>query len=186
MSTKFYIKDENGKYLSTDGQIKYTLLEGKELYAFLKSEAGRCRKFHVEPDESGNKIGIEIEPKMTTRSAEQHERDRYRNKVKAELNITIVSANTVISIPGEEDIELIQTIPDDDADVEESALHNIDLETLRGALKSLSTEEYKIIFSLYLAKFPLSERQLAAKMGIAQMTLNYRKQVALRKLKKFF
>ena len=40
MSTKFYIKDNNGIYLSTDGKIRYTLLEGKALYDFLKTENG--------------------------------------------------------------------------------------------------------------------------------------------------
>ena len=51
MSTKFYIKDNNGIYLSTDGKIRYTLLEGKALYDFLKTENGRSRCFHVDIDE---------------------------------------------------------------------------------------------------------------------------------------
>lgn len=81
MSTKFYIKDNNGIYLSTDGKIRYTLLEGKALYDFLKTENGRSRCFHVDIDENGNKIGIEAEPKMITACAAQRERDRYRHKV---------------------------------------------------------------------------------------------------------
>lgn len=71
MSTKFYIKDNNGIYLSTDGKIRYTLLEGKALYDFLKTENGRSRCFHVDIDENGNKIGIEAEPKMITACAAQ-------------------------------------------------------------------------------------------------------------------
>ena len=81
MSTKFYIKDNNGIYLSTDGKIRYTLLEGKALYDFLKTENGRSRCFHVDIDENSNKIGIETEPKMITACAAQRERDRYRHKV---------------------------------------------------------------------------------------------------------
>ena len=38
MSTKFYIKDENGIYLSVDGKTRYSMLEGDELYLFLMSE----------------------------------------------------------------------------------------------------------------------------------------------------
>lgn len=59
MSTQFYIKDENGIFLSVDGKIKYTCLEGQKLYNFLKTKDGRKRCFHVEIDEDGNKIGIE-------------------------------------------------------------------------------------------------------------------------------
>ena len=62
MSTKFYIKDENGIFLSTDGKVKYTCLAGKELYDFLKTEDGKARSFHVDIDENGDKIGIEAEP----------------------------------------------------------------------------------------------------------------------------
>ena len=69
MSNKFYIKDNNGIYLSTDGKIRYTLLEGKALYDFLKTESGRSKCFHVDIDENGNKIGIEAEPKMITACA---------------------------------------------------------------------------------------------------------------------
>ena len=40
MSTKFYIKDENGIFLSIDSKTKYTCLEGQALYDFLKTEDG--------------------------------------------------------------------------------------------------------------------------------------------------
>ena len=124
MSTKFYIKDENGTFLSIDGVTRYTCLEGQALYAFLKTPEGRRRSFHVEIDEDGNKIGIEAEPKKRSACSEQRERDRYRNKLKAKLNITIISASTMVSIPGEDEIELGDTVADEDSDVEAEALHN--------------------------------------------------------------
>ena len=64
MSTKFYIKDENGIFLSIDGKTKYTCLEGQALYDFLKTEDGGGRCFHVDVDEDGNKIGIEASPEF--------------------------------------------------------------------------------------------------------------------------
>ena len=144
MSTKFYIKDNNGIYLSTDGKIRYTLLEGKELYDFLKTENGRSRCFHVDIDENGNKIGIEAEPKMITACAAQRERDRYRHKVMTKLNITVVSANALVSVPGEDDLELIDTVADEDVDLEAEAMHDLDLEILKKALQALTKEEYRI------------------------------------------
>ena len=186
MSTKFYIKDENGIYLSTDGMTKYTCLEGKALYDFLKSEEGKSRSFHVDIDENGDTIGIEAEPKMITACSEQRERDRYRAKVKAKLNITIVSANTTVSIPGEDDIELIETIVDEETDVEAEAMHNLDLETLRKALHTLTREEYRIIYHLYLAKVPMSEQEIAERLGISQQAISKRKKAIFAKLRNFF
>ena len=136
MSTKFYIKDNNGIYLSTDGKIRYTLLEGKALYDFLKTENGRSRCFHVDIDETGNKIGIEAEPKMITACAAQRERDRYRHKVMTKLNITVVSANALVSVPGEDDLELIDTVADEDVDLEAEAMHDLDLEILKKGFAS--------------------------------------------------
>ena len=186
MSTKFYIKDENGIFLSTDGKVKYTCLEGKELFDFLKTEDGKARSFHVDIDENGDKIGIEAEPKMVSACAEQRERDRYRHKLKAKLNITIISANTMVSIPGEDDIELLETVVDEDANVEESAMHNLDLETLRNALHTLSNEEYCIIYHLYLAKIPMSEEEIAKRLGISQQAVSKRKKAIFSKLRNFF
>ena len=186
MSTKFYIKDEKGIFLSTDGKTKYTCLEGKALYDFLKTEDGKSRCFHVDIDENGDKIGIEAEPKMVSACAEQRERDRYRAKVKAKLNITIVSANTMVSIPGEDDIELLETIVDEDSDVESNAMHNLDLETLRKALHALTREEYRIIYYLYLAKTPMSEQEIAERLGISQQAISKRKKAIFAKLRNFF
>lgn len=186
MSTQFFIKDHNGIYSSTDGKTKYSLLEGRAIYDFLNTEDGKRRSFYVDIDENGDKIGIETEPCKITSCSEQYERDRYRYKLKNKLNITIVSANTTVSFDDEDDIELIETIADEDVDVETTAMHALELETMRSALKKLTKDEYTIIYYLYLAKEPLSERQLSAKIGIPQRTVNYRKSVILKKLKNFF
>lgn len=186
MSTKFYIKDNNGIYLSTDGKIRYTLLEGKALYDFLKTENGRSRCFHVDIDENGNKIGIEAEPKMITACAAQRERDRYRHKVMTKLNITVVSANALVSVPGEDDLELIDTVADEDVDLEAEAMHDLNLEILKKALQALTKEEYRIIHCLYLSKSPMSEKKIAKHLGMTQQAVSKRKRAIFEKLKKFF
>ena len=76
VSTKFYIKDDNGIFLSADGKTKYICLEGSALYDFLNSEDGKNRTFYVDINENGDKIGIETKPKMVTACNEQRERDR--------------------------------------------------------------------------------------------------------------
>lgn len=186
MSTKFYIKDDNGIFLSTDGKTKYICLEGSALYDFLNSKDGKSRAFYVDIDENGDKIGIETEQKMITACNEQRERDRYRNKVKAQLNITIISGNMVISIPGEDEIDLVETLVDEDADVEADVMHNLELETMRRALRNLTSEEYHLIYHLYLSKNPVTERKYAEIRGLHYMTVHNRKTAILKKLKNFF
>ena len=186
MSKKFYIKDENGVYLSVDGKTRYTCLEGRELYLFLKSEEGKKRSFYVDIDDNGNKIGIETEPKMITACAAQRERDRYRHKVMTKLNITVVSANTLVSVPGEDDLELLDTVADEDVDLEAKAMHHIDLEILKKALQALTKEEYRIIHCLYLSKTPISEKEIAKHLGMTQQAVSKRKRAIFEKLKTFF
>ena len=186
MSAKFYIKNENGNILSTDGKAKYTLLEGETAYDFLKTEDGKHRCFYVYFDENGNKIGIEISAEMVTSCYEQREQIRYRAKVKEAFNITFISANMPEKIAGEDDIEMIETFVDDKADVEDSVLHNIDLQTLRDALSKLTSDEYDLIFHLYLAENPLTVRELAKKYNVHFVTISKRRKAILNKLKKFF
>ena len=187
MSTKFYIKDDDGNILSMDGKTRYTLLEGKAAYDFLKTEDGKRRCFHVEIDENGDKLGIEASPenedKVKEYEAEQRHA-RYLRDIEVECKITMVSANMLVSVAGEDDIEMIDTFADQDTDTEEDAMKRIAIEALRSALGKLTSAEYDIVYQLFLAENPVSERQLAAKLRIPQKTLNCRKLAILKKLEK--
>ena len=46
MSRKYYIKDENGTVLSSDGQTRFKVIEGAELYSYLNSESGKDKYFY--------------------------------------------------------------------------------------------------------------------------------------------
>ena len=62
MSTKFYIQDDNGTFRSIDGKTRFSCLEGQALYQFLKSDQGKARRFDVEINDDGDRIGVEIAP----------------------------------------------------------------------------------------------------------------------------
>ncbi len=184
MSTKFYIKDENGIFLSIDGKTKYTCLESQALYDFLKTEDGRGRCFHVDIDEDGNKIGIEASPEFLKAEESDKNHAAYLERQKAESGVEIISANIIVR-DSETEVELIETVADITVNVELEALKAIDLQNLRKALGQLSKAEYDLIYHLYLADEPLTERQYGAVRGIPQKTVNCRKKVILGKLKKF-
>lgn len=186
MSKKFYIKDPNGTLLSGDGSVRYSCLEGRALYKFLQTEDGKRRKFHIEVEDNGDEMGIEVDIDYPAELSEQRERDRYLKKVVAKLHITFVSANTIVSTQGEDEIELIETLAGEDDPMEAAALRSIDLETLRNALKTLSPEEYQVIYQLFLAKEPVSESVLAKRLGISQQAVSKKKKAIIAKLAKNF
>lgn len=184
MSTKFYIKDENGIYLSIDGKTKYTLLEGKVLYDFLKTEDGKRRCFHVDIDEDGNKIGIEATPEFIKQEESEKNHAAYLERQKAESGLEIISANIIVS-DNETDVELIETVADVTVNVEKDVEKSIDLQNLHKAIKQLTKPEYDLIYHLFLAEEPLTERQYGAVRGLPQKTVNCRKKTIFRKLKNF-
>ena len=186
MSTKFYIKDENGNILSMDGKTRYTLLEGKEAYDFLKTEDGKRRCFHVEIDENGDKLGIEANPEIEKQYEADERHARYLRQIEVECNITVLSANMLVSVAGEDDIEMVETFADQETDVEIRAMQSMDLQTLRKALSNLTPAEYDLIYHLYLAKKPLTVRELGKKYGVHFVTISKRQKAILEKLKKYF
>lgn len=184
MSTKFYIKDENGIYLSIDGKTKYTCLEGQALYDFLRTEDGKSRCFHVDIDEDGNKIGIEATPDFIKAEESEKNHAAYLERQKAESGLEVISASIIVR-DNETEVELIETVADITVNVELEALKAIDLQNLRKALGQLSKAEYDLIYHLFLADEPLTERQYGAVRGLPQKTVNCRKKVTLGKLKKY-
>lgn len=184
MSVQFYIKDENGIFLSIDGKVKYTCLEGQKLYNFLKTKDGRNRCFHVEIDEDGNKIGIEATPEFIKVEESEKNHASYLERQKAKFGLEIISANSNVR-NNETDVQLIETVADVTVDVESEVLKAIEKQNLHKALKQMSVDEYDLIYYLFLAEKPLTERQYGAARGLPQKTVNCRKQVILSKLKKY-
>lgn len=108
--------------------------------------------------------------RMKRQEQAQRERDAY--------NGCIHYANLDSSdILGEDMLPDLSSSP-----VEEQVISSILAEKLHGSIKKLSGAEQKLIYNLYFVD--LSERQLAAKMGLPHMTLHNRKVKVLRKLKK--
>ena len=186
MSTKFYIKDNNGNYASFDGNTRYTLLEGKTAYEFLKTEDGKRRCFHIEIDESGDKLGIETDTEIEKKYEAGERHARYLREIEAECNINVVSANKLVSVADENDIEMIEIFKNEETDMEGNAMHNVELHLLQKALRKLTPEEYDLIYQLYLAKNPLTVRELGKTYGVHFVTISKRHKAILKKLKKFF
>ena len=184
MSTKFYIKDENGIYLSVDGKTRYSMLEGDELYMFLMREEGKKRSFHVDTDENGDKIGIEGDADKVRELDRIKRRERYLNTVKLECNVTFVSGN--MPVEDTDYAELFDTIEDESQDLDKMLTAQEELNTLRRAILSLNPQEKKLLYYLFFKSEPLTEQQVADKLGISQQAVSKRKKALFVKIKNFF
>ena len=181
----FYIEDNNGQYISADGSKRWTRLTGQALYDFLQTERGKKTYFFVDTDDNGVAIGVEITDKEQQIAFETDKRRRrYVSESQKESGYIMVSFDYVETEDGTSTGD--EVIPNDDDSIEDDVLRQLDLETLRRALDTLTEDEYALICALYLQDKPMTEREFSRKTGIPQKTLNDRKARILKKLKSFF
>lgn len=86
----------------------------------------------------------------------------------------------------QEDLTIEDVVSDSLKSVEDDALHEIELEIMRRALKALTDEELRIIHALFLSKRKLTEEKLAKEMGVSHQAISKRKARILKKLQNFF
>lgn len=197
----FYFEDENGQFFSANGKRRFIKLNGNEARILLKEdrEKGirhRFLKFIIElpvndegdrttedsPDPIIEIVFIEV-PKGSENSYRTEERrEQYISRCEKESGLETVSLYAPLK--EHEDLTIEETIALPAVSVEDGVIHEIELEMLRRALKTLSVDELIIIHELYLAEKTLTERELSEKIGIPQRTINHRKQSILKKLKK--
>lgn len=109
-----------------------------------------------------------------------HEKNRYENVDKASRRAGLMSLNAIDS----DELDGVGMVVDTSEPFEEKVLRKLMTDKLPEALKILSDDEREIIQKLYFEH--ISERVLAADYGVARMTLCYRRDKVLKKLKNFF
>jgi len=184
MSRKYYIKDENGTVLSSDGQTRFKVIEGAELYSYLNSESGKDKYFYRFKDDNGDVIGIECTEDVYKAHENERRHIAYLMQQKEIRGFSKISASLMVQ-EAETEVELIETIEDENADIEKIYDRQEMIEKIIEALESLSKEERDLITELFLSTEPKTEREYAEKIGITQPTVNYRKMKILEKIKKF-
>ena len=78
MAKKFYVLDEQGTIKSADGTKSYKLLQGEELYEYLK---GNKNFFDKVIDEAGDIIGIEIPKELSKPFRQEKRREEYLKEI---------------------------------------------------------------------------------------------------------
>ncbi len=181
----YYIEDQNGKYASADGSRRFTRLEGKEAYDFLKSPMGQGRRFMklVNIDSDEDEINVKVH------SNEMKSFRRYKRREQYVADVANTWGYDVLSLDYEETADgemLSEVVADEDVDVEKEAFLQIDLETLRKAFDILTEDEYALICALYLQDKPMTLRAYAKTLGVPFTTVDSRRKTILSKLRNFF
>ena len=184
MSRKYYIKDENGTVLSSDGQTRFKVIEGAELYSYLQSEERKGKYFYCYKDDNDDVIGVECTCEQYMEFECERGRRKYLRLIDKEMGYEKVSLDFSIQLD-DDDVSIIESIEDENADIEKIYDRQEMIEKIIEVLDSLSKEERDLITELYLSTDPKTEREYAEKIGITQPTVNYRKMRILEKIKKF-
>ena len=185
----FYIEDESGDCFSTDKTRRFRRIAGKEAVKYLRDERKRgiYRRFlrteteEIDGDLHYDEVYVEIPHDRVGVFRAAERRKQYVSQCKEKAGIETVSLSAPLS--DQEELTVEDTLSDSMRSVEDDALHEIELEILRRALKTLSDDELQLIHELYLSQDPVSLRELSRRLGVSLTTLEYRKQQILKKLK---
>lgn len=184
----YYVKNSNGKYLSADGQTRYEKFCGRAAYTYLKSNEGKHKRFaKISDADDLNEVFLEIDTDSIPTFRVDERREQYVRDTKKESGICVISIYACEGQGDDDDkVSGEELIADESIDLESEALRQMDIDTLRKALKSLDENEMELITALYLSKYPISESKLARKLGVSQPMIYKRKTAIFKKLKKFF
>ena len=111
-------------------------MEGQALYQFLKSDQGKARRFDVEINDDGDRIGVEIAPEWRKRIRAERNHLEYLDQQKAASDIEFISYNLLVRA-NETEVEMIQTIADESVEVEAEAMKSIEMSMLDHSRRSV-------------------------------------------------
>ena len=182
----YYIENEKGDYISTNGKRRFIRLVGKEAFNYLKKHRSQIAYFYPTTTEEsgGHSVFVEIPEKSVSKYRNVLNHEKYVKETIKESPFVCISL--LDQTEGEEDLTVQDTIVDEAEDIEERVILRIELEKLRSALKVLSDEDLRIVHSLYLSDDPLSETKLSEILEIPRTTLISHRDQIFSRLKRLF
>ena len=183
MSTKFYVKDNNGEFYSEDRKIRYKLLKGKQVIEDMDLAGRKRQKYFAIFNGKNSKIAIEGDRTKVIKYRSEDRRADYQKEVKQKLGYVIVSGDA--PLPENGDITLFDVILDDSITMEDRLVDLDEHERLMLAIALLDKDERDLIYKLYLSETPMTERAYAKSKSLHYMTVHNRKVAILKKIKIF-
>lgn len=162
----FILKDKNN---TSAGYIQVT---EEELQLYKKNSKGKVYLINL-----GHSV-MEVDETAYYDFYKEENREDYRQKLAIRNNV--ISMESLIS--GE--FNECNLVADEGEALDEKVMREMMIEKLPEAIATLTDEEKEIIHQLYFNH--ISERDLGKILGVPRTTISYRKDRALKKLKKFF
>lgn len=168
------------------GENNWITMTSYEFVMFMKTDEGRRRKKNfAQIDACG------CDDCIIVAECDKHIRDKIRREKKAHdrfvknnasIGYTVFSYNEQEN--SEDDLSGEELIQDIKINVEETIIEKHCIESLRKAIKELNEAERDLINHLYLNENTITARQYAKELGVAETTINYRRDNVLIKIKK--
>lgn len=180
----YFIEDKNGDFFSTDRKRRFSRLSGKAAYEYLSVHKGKRFYKLTSEKESEDSVFIEISNSKisTIRKDERH--TQYVADCKKESGISEVSLYDIQEDKNGERCNGEELVEDRNTNVEDAAIHKIQLEKLYQAIQSLPKDEQELIACLY-NDAPMTVIDLSKELNVHYSTISRRHKAILRKLKKF-
>ena len=163
----FILKDKNN---TSAGYIQIT---EEELQAYKRNSEEKVYLINL-----GHSI-METDEANFRAFYKERRREKYLRE-EAQLAGGVISLNAIDS----DELDGVGVVADTSEPLDEKIMRKIMIEKLPEAISVLSDEEKEIIRQLYFNH--ISERDLGKILGVPRTTISYRKDRALKKLKKFF
>ena len=180
----FYVLDSNGTMKSSDGTKTYKCLKGKALKDFLSSDEGKKRYFYISKDDKDNSIGIEVSGEQYRRLKKDIDRTIYLKIMREELDVSETSIENLLLNDGYGNGEEI--LVDESQDVERVLMKKEEKALLNKALRTLKSNDRRIVFYLFLSDKKMTGTDLARMMNVSPQYVNSRKRHILRWLRSLF
>ena len=181
MAKKYYRwKDENCNGIDPE----WVQMTGTQFKAF--KDNNKSRKFIVIGDEAldDDILFMEATPEQYKIWKHNNNRAEYCKRLEYQVGVRFVSFDE--EIDETEELTRHEVIADETVDIEQDTFRSEMFLKLKAALKTLTQEEYDLIFAMFLSDIPITERAYAAKLGISGVAVHKRKTAILNKLKNFF
>ena len=157
-------------------------LSGSDFTTFIKSPLSHNRFFiklsSCLEDRSDKTIFIEATKDEYLAWRIQNNHRAYLKKITKGLSV--ISLEELVN---EEGLAWEDFMTDEAVNVEDEAIHNVQILSLLNVLPELSTEERLLIDALYLSDSPISGREFSKLSGIPQKTISNRVIKVLKKIK---
>ena len=168
------------------GRENWIVMSPEEYIRFANTPEGRIRKNSIGQLDGCDMDDVIIYAECGEETAAQwrSEKDRhdYLQEAKKQAGYIEMSLDGMTNADGEE-MNGEELVRDESQNVEATVVIRIMKEKLRIAVMSLSEEERDLIQKLYLSDFPMGESEYAEHIGQRRSYVNYKKRMALEKLR---